>query len=62
MSAVMFEHRSRFRAGLYLLRYEDARTAPNPSVAISEFFTSTYDALALLMGWDQALVEPVPAR
>jgi hypothetical protein len=43
-------------AGLFLLPYEDVRTAPDPAAAVDEFLESTYQGCARLMGWPGDLV------
>jgi hypothetical protein len=48
--------------GVFLLRYEDVRTAPSPRQAIVDFLESTYEAGARMSGWDAALVGPREAR
>jgi Family of unknown function (DUF5996) len=48
-------------AGLFLLPYDRARSAPDPSRAVLEFLGTTYAACAALMGWDRSLVDvPTP--
>ena len=44
-------------AGLFLLPYDAVRTAPDPAAAMTEFFESTYDACAALLGWPDDLVD-----
>jgi len=41
----------------FVLPYEAARASGDPSAAVLEFFTSTYDAAATLGAWDRALLE-----
>jgi hypothetical protein len=41
--------------GLFLLRYDDLRRELKPEVALREFFDTTYEACASLMGWSHAL-------
>jgi hypothetical protein len=43
-------------AGLFLLRYDDVRAAPEPAAAVREFLASTYDASAAGLGWSADLV------
>jgi hypothetical protein len=43
--------------GLFLLRYDDVRTASSPEQALLEFFQSTYEAGATLAQWDREAVE-----
>jgi hypothetical protein len=43
--------------GLFLLRYDDVRRAPDPPAAIRTFLDSTYTACASLLGWSPGLVE-----
>jgi hypothetical protein len=43
--------------GLFLLRYEDVRTASSPELALLEFFQSTYETRAQLAQWDHAALE-----
>lgn len=40
--------------GLFILRYEDIRTAPSPEDAILEFLRSSYEECASCAGWDRA--------
>ena len=47
--------------GEFLLRYEDARKAPDPGSALLEFLQSTYDAGANLGKWDRASLERMPS-
>lgn len=48
------------QAGEFLLPYEAVRTAPDPRRALLDFLESTYDGLAGLMGWEAALLGPIP--
>jgi hypothetical protein len=41
--------------GEFILRYDDARAAPDPRAAILEFLDRTYDIAARLCRWDPAL-------
>jgi hypothetical protein len=43
--------------GLFILPYEDVRTATDPDAALLAFFRSTYAAAANLAGWDRAALE-----
>jgi Family of unknown function (DUF5996) len=43
--------------GEYILHYDDVRTSSSPEQAISEFLTSTYEAVADLSHWDRAFLE-----
>jgi hypothetical protein len=43
--------------GLFLLRYDDVRTASSPEQALLEFFQSTYEAGATLGQWDREALE-----
>jgi len=43
--------------GEFILRYDDARTAPSPDQAILDFCQSAYEAGAKLGNWDRALLE-----
>ena len=43
--------------GLFLLRYEDMRSASSPDQALLEFFQSTYEAGATLAHWDREALE-----
>jgi hypothetical protein len=43
--------------GLFLLRYEDVRSASSPELALLEFFQSTYEAGAQLAQWDREALE-----
>ena len=48
-------------AGLFVLRYDAVRAAPDPVQAITEFLESTYEACAMLMDWPPGLVgHPTP--
>jgi uncharacterized protein DUF5996 len=42
--------------GLFVLRYDDVRAATAPDDELLTFFSSTYDAAAGLMGWDEDLL------
>lgn len=46
--------------GEFILRYEDVRTAPDPALALLDFFESTYAAGADLARWDRAALEANP--
>jgi len=41
----------------FILKYDDARTAPSPDQAILDFCQSTYEAGANLAHWDRAALE-----
>jgi Family of unknown function (DUF5996) len=43
--------------GLFLLRYENVRSASSPEQALLEFFQSTYEAGARLAQWDREALE-----
>ena len=43
--------------GLFLLLYDDVRTAANPEETVMEFLQSTYEAGANLAGWDRQALE-----
>jgi hypothetical protein len=43
--------------GLFLLRYDDVRSASSPELALLEFFQSTYEAGATLARWDREALE-----
>ncbi len=43
--------------GLFLLRYDDVRSAPSPERTLLEFFQSTYEAGAMLAQWDREALE-----
>lgn len=45
------------QTGLFLVRYEDVRTAESPRKALLEFLSSTYEACATLAGWDRARLD-----
>ena len=48
-------------AGLFVLRYDAVRAAPDPVQALTEFIESTYEACARLMDWPAGLVDhPTP--
>jgi hypothetical protein len=42
--------------GLFLLRYDDVRTEPEPAASVRQFLESTYSACASLLGWSPSLV------
>jgi hypothetical protein len=44
------------QAGLFLLPYDEVRLAPDPTEALFEFLTSTYEACATRLGWSADLV------
>jgi hypothetical protein len=47
--------------GEFVLPYDAVRTAPSPRTALLEFMQSTYEAGAMLGGWDRAALErPAP--
>ena len=48
--------------GLFLLRYEDVRSADAPEQVLLEFLQSTYDAGATLAQWDREALERHPAE
>ena len=43
--------------GEFLLPYEAARTAPDPTQAVMRFLQSTYEAVADLAHWDRTMLE-----
>jgi hypothetical protein len=43
--------------GLFLLPYDDVRTASSQEQALLEFFQSTYEARAQLAQWDREALE-----
>jgi hypothetical protein len=43
--------------GEFILRYDDIRQAASPDSLILDFFDSTYEAGAILGGWDRAALE-----
>jgi len=43
--------------GLFLLLYEDMRTASNPEAVLMDFLESTYEAGANLANWDRSSLE-----
>jgi hypothetical protein len=43
--------------GLFILRHEDVRSAPDPDAALLAFFRSTHAAAADLAGWDRSALE-----
>jgi Family of unknown function (DUF5996) len=47
--------------GLFLLLYDDMRTAEDPDVTLMEFMQSTYEAGANLAKWDRGSLERSPA-
>jgi len=47
---------------LYLLPYEDVRSAPDPDSKLLRFLHSTYEAAAVTGHWDRAGLEADPAR
>jgi hypothetical protein len=48
--------------GQFLLPYEAVATDSDPDRALSEFLTTTYEAAAVLGGWDRAALEERPDR
>lgn len=48
--------------GLYLLPYEDVRSAPDPDGKLLQFLQSTYEAAAETGHWDRAALEVDPDR
>ena len=44
-------------AGEFLMPYDVARTSADPARAVLDFFATTYDAAARLLGWDGALTD-----
>ena len=48
--------------GLFLLRYEDMRSADSPEQVLLEFLQSTYEAGATLARWDREALERHPAE
>ncbi len=42
--------------GLFIVRYEDIRTARSPEDAILEFLSSSYEECASCAGWDRAIL------
>ena len=43
--------------GEFILRYDEARSMPDPSAAVLEFLESAYGAAADLAGWDRTTLE-----
>jgi hypothetical protein len=43
--------------GEFFLRYEDVRRAASPQQTLMDFFESTYEAGAILGGWDRTALE-----
>ena len=43
--------------GLFLLLYDDMRTATDPEQTLVDFLESTYEAGANLAGWDRPALE-----
>jgi hypothetical protein len=43
--------------GEFILRYDDVRQAASPDSLILDFFDSTYEAGAMLGGWDRDALE-----
>jgi hypothetical protein len=43
--------------GLFLLLYEDMRSAPDPDATLMEFLQTTYEAGANLAKWDRVSLE-----
>ena len=41
----------------YILPYAAVRTAPDPDAALLDFFQTTYEAAAILAGWDRVALE-----
>jgi hypothetical protein len=50
------------RGRLYLLPYENVRTAPDPEAMLLRFLQSTYEAAAETGHWDRTGLEVDPAR
>lgn len=48
--------------GEFLLDYDAVRAAPDPEAALLDFLQSTYDAAAILGGWDRAALECAPGE
>lgn len=48
--------------GEFLLDYDAVRSAPDPEAALLDFLQSTYDAAAILGGWDRAALECAPGE
>ena len=48
--------------GEFLLPYEAVRTADDPDHALARFLQTTYEAAAVLGGWDRAALEDDPDR
>jgi hypothetical protein len=46
---------------IFVLKYEDVRTAASPREELLEFFQSTYEAGANLAKWDRAELETIPS-
>ncbi|MGI8827176.1 MAG: DUF5996 family protein [Chloroflexota bacterium] len=46
--------------GQFILRYEDARRAPDPGRVTLDFFESTHEAAATLARWDRGALEKKP--
>jgi hypothetical protein len=43
--------------GEFILKYDDLRAEASPDAALMEFLESTYEAAAVLAGWDRASLE-----
>lgn len=46
--------------GEFILPYDAVRLADDPEATVIDFFRSTYEAGALLAGWDRPVLEPLP--
>ena len=46
--------------GMFLLTYDDVRSAGDPRTTLLDFCTSSFDAIAQLGAWDRALLERRP--
>ncbi len=46
--------------GMFLLTYDDVRSAADPRTTLLDFCTSSFAAIAQLSGWDRALLERRP--
>jgi hypothetical protein len=47
--------------GEFILRYDDIRRADSPDDVLLEFLQSSYEAAAILAGWDRAALERAPS-
>ena len=44
----------------FVVLYDDVRKADSPTEALAQFFESTYEAAADLLGWNRSELERMP--